>query len=103
MDYTGSTTTHTESLTTTKFLVNRTISTERGRFMTTDIKYFYYSTPLSIYKYMQIPLNIITGEIIQQYNLKDISVNGIVYIEIQKGIPGLKQNGKLADDCLCLH
>ena len=71
--------------------------------MTTDIKYFYYSTPLSIYKYMQIPLNIITDEIIQQYNLKDISVNGIVYIEIQKGILGLKQAAKLADNCLCIQ
>ena len=40
---------------------------------------------------MQLPLNIITEEIVQQYSLNDIAVNVIVYIEIQKRMPGLKQ------------
>ena len=65
--------------------------------MTTEIKDFYYSTPLFIWEYMQPPLNIIPDEIIQKYNLNDIPVYRIVYIEIQKGIPELKKSGKLAE------
>ena len=34
-------------------------------------------------------------EIIDKYNLTDLEVKGLVYIEIRKGIPGLKQAGKL--------
>ena len=46
---------------------------------------------------MQPPLNIIPDEIIQKYNLNDIPVYRIVYIEIQKGMPELKKSGKLAE------
>ena len=41
LDLPGATTTHCASLTTTKCLLNRTISTPGDRFMTLDIKDFY--------------------------------------------------------------
>ena len=38
----GATATHCAGLATTKYLLNSTISTPGARFMTLDIKYFYY-------------------------------------------------------------
>ena len=46
---------------------------------------------------MKLPLRIPPQEIIDQYNLKDLVVtDGYVYMDIRKGIPGLKQAGRLA-------
>jgi hypothetical protein len=39
-------------------------------------------------------------KIIQQYNLNDLAVDGFVYIEIRKGLYGLKQAGLLANQLL---
>jgi hypothetical protein len=39
-------------------------------------------------------------EIVQQYNLKSLAVNGWVYIEIRKSMYGLKQTGLLANKLL---
>ena len=71
--------------------------------MTIDLKDFYYNTPMEEFEYMQLPLAIIPQEIIDQYKLQDIQRNGIVYMEIRKGMPGLKQAGKLANDRLQAH
>ena len=45
---------------------------------------------------MRIPLKYFTDEIKQQCNIMDIADNGYVYIEIRKGIYGLKEKGILA-------
>ena len=103
LDYVGSTTTRMASLTTTKCLFNSVLSTPNARFMNADIANFYYRTPLDVYKYAQMPLKLIPQEIINEYNLIDLAVNGIVYIEIRKGMPGLKQAGKIANDRLTIH
>jgi hypothetical protein len=71
--------------------------------MTIDIKDFYYGTPMSMYEYMALPIAIIPQEIISQYRLNDIAHNGMVYTEIRKGMPGLKQSGKIANDRLHAH
>ena len=47
LDLPGATTTHCARLTTTKFLLNSTISTPGARFMTLDIKDFYYGTAMA--------------------------------------------------------
>ena len=53
------------------------------------------------FEYMKVPLSMFSQEIIDQYNLKDlVSADGYVYMEIIKGIPGLKQAGRLASDRL---
>ena len=50
---------------------------------------------------MKLPLSMFPQEIIEQYNLKDpIAADGYVYMEIRKGMPGLKQAGRLASDRL---
>ena len=44
------------------------------------------------FEYMKLPLIMFPKEIIEQYNLKDLVASyGYVYMEIKKGISGLKQ------------
>ena len=55
------------------------------------------------YKYMKIPVNIIPDTIMKQYNLAPLVHNGYVYVEIRKGMYGLPQAGRLANDELVKH
>ena len=55
----GDTTTNCASLTTTKCILNSTISTPGARFITLDIMFFYYNTPMGRYEYMKISLVIL--------------------------------------------
>ena len=87
LNFPGATTTHCSSLTTTKCLINRTISNRGARFMTLDIKDFDYVTAMAGYKYMKLALACIPEEIIEQYSLRTLSSNGWVYLETQKGPP----------------
>ena len=48
-------------------------------------------------------LDIIPDEKIKKYDLRKIAVNGWAYMEIRKGMPGLKQAGKIAHDRLKIH
>ncbi len=52
------------------------------------------------YEYMAIPMADIPQTIIDQYNLQDLAVNGVVYVEIRKGMYGLPQAGRIANDQL---
>ena len=88
---------------TTKIHLNSVISTPGAKCLTVDVKYYYYSTPLSRYEYLRIALKDIPEEIVHQYKLQNIIHNGYVYIEVQKGMPGLKQAGEIANDRLKLH
>jgi hypothetical protein len=49
---------------------------------------------------MRLPLSIIPDEVSQKYNLADKAVEGWVYLEIRKGMYGLKQAGLLANQLL---
>ena len=66
--------------------------------MALDVKTFYYNNPMDIYEYMFLPLNIIPQEIVEQYNLHEMAHDGKVHIETQKGMPGLKQAGTIANE-----
>ena len=69
--------------------------------MCADIQNFYYNTPTVDFEYMKLPLSMSPQEIIEQYNLKDrVAADGYVYMEIRKGMPGLKQAGRLSSDQL---
>ena len=52
---------------------------------------------------MKIALNISPDKIIRQYNLSALASNGWVYMEIHKGMPGLKQAGRIVNERLQLH
>ena len=52
---------------------------------------------------MHLCLSEIPEEIFREYSLSQIQQGGWVYMEIQKGMPGLKQAGRLANDRLVHH
>ena len=63
--------------------------------MCADIANFYINNLMNRYQYMMLTLDIIPEEIIQQYNLRNLAHKGFVYMEIQKGMYGLPQEGKI--------
>ena len=81
LGFPGSTTTHCASLTTTKFLLNSTISTPGSCFMNLDIKDFYYGTAMARYEYMKLALACIPDKIIEQYSLCTLISDVWVYLE----------------------
>jgi hypothetical protein len=100
LDYSGDVATSTADITTFKILINITLSTEDAAMMMMDIKNYYLGTPLPRFEYMKMLLPCFPEEIIQKYNLNDLAVDGWVYIEIRKGMYGLKQAGLLANQLL---
>ena len=100
LDYPGITATDIASINTLKILLKSFISTPLSCFITLDINKYYYNTPMSRYKYMHIPLSLIPDENMDQYDLRQLSKDGWVYMEIWKGMPGLKQAGRIANEDL---
>jgi hypothetical protein len=97
LDYSGDVTTSTADITTFKILINSTFSTEDAAMMMMDITNYYLGTPLPRSEYMKMLLSLFPEEIVQQYNLNALAFDGWVYIEIRKGIYGLKQAGLLTN------
>ena len=85
---------------TIKLLWNSVLSTPGAKYVTMDISNFYLGSPLPRPEYMRMPLKLIPDEIIQQYKLHDIAEDGWVYIKIVKGMYGLPQAGKIANELL---
>jgi hypothetical protein len=100
LDYSGDVATSTADITTIKILINSTLSTENAAMMMMDIKNYYLGTPLPRFEYMIMLLSRFPEEIVDKYNLKALAVDGWVYIEISKGMYGLKQAGLLANQLL---
>jgi hypothetical protein len=100
IDYTGDVSTKTADLPTVKTLLNSVISTPGARFMTGDLKDFYLNTPMKTYEYMRIPVTVIPDSIYEEYNLAPLVHHGHVYVEIRKGMYGLPQAGRIANDRL---
>eukprot|EP00957_Ditylum_brightwellii_P166771 12694212-Ditylum_brightwellii.AAC.1 len=103
MIYPGEVHTPTADMNVAKILFNGIISAKNARFCTIDTKIFYLNTPMARYEYMKIPLNLIPGKIIQQYEFKNIEINGHVYVDRRKGMCGLPQASRIAHDQLKQH
>jgi hypothetical protein len=65
LDYSGGVATSTADITTLKFLINSTISTEDAA-MIMDIKKYYMGTPLPWYEYMRMLLSRFPEEIVSK-------------------------------------
>jgi len=67
-----------------------------------NLKDFYLGTPMqpADYAYMRIPVNVIPPAIMDHYKLHDLVHHGHVYVEIRRGMYGLPQAGKIANDQL---
>jgi hypothetical protein len=100
LDYFGNVTISTADIKTFKILINSTLSTKDAAMMMMDINNYCPGTPLPRFEYMNMLLSRFPEEIIQKYNLNDLAVDGWVYIEIRKGMYGLKQAGLLANQLL---
>jgi hypothetical protein len=98
--YAADVSTKAADLTTAKILLNSVISTPGTRFLGIDIKDSYLGTAMTQYEYMCIPLQMLPTAIIEQYNLTPVIHNNCVYVEIRKGMYGLPQAGKLANNQL---
>jgi hypothetical protein len=98
--YSGYVATSTADITAFKILINSTLSTKDAAMMVMDIKNYYIGTPLPRFEYMKMLVSCFPEEIIQKYNLNALAVDGWVYIEIRKGMYGLKQAGVLANQLL---
>jgi hypothetical protein len=100
LDYTGDVATSTADITTFKILINSTLSTADAAMMMIDIKNYYLGTPLPRFEYMKMLMSRFPEEIVDKYNLRALAVDGWVYIEIIKGMYGLKQVGLLVNQLL---
>ncbi|GAX15903.1 hypothetical protein FisN_2Lu385 [Fistulifera solaris] len=101
IEYNGPTNAPTADITTYKVLINNTLSTPNARQVIADIKNYYLGTNLPISEYMKIHILLIPNEIIDEYNLHELQdESGFIYIEINKGMYGLPQSGRLANEKL---
>ena len=103
ISYPGVTYTPNADIITAKLLFNSIISTKNAKFLGIDIKDFYLNTPMQRYEYMLIPTKMIPKDIMDEYGLHDKQHNGMILGEIQKGMYGLPQAGRLAYDKLIKH
>ena len=103
INFPGDDTTPIADLITSKLIFNSVLSTKTMKFMCADIANFYINNTMNRYEYTNLPLEIIPEKIIQQYNLRNLSKKGFVYMEVQKCIYGLPWAGKIANDKLKLH
>jgi Reverse transcriptase (RNA-dependent DNA polymerase). len=104
LHYDHDTGTPSADLTTTKLFLNSVISANDARFITLDVKDFYLNTPMPEYEYMKILLRLLPEEVITHYKLRDLAEGGeYAYMQIQKGMYGLKQAGRIAYDQLVTH
>jgi hypothetical protein len=100
VDYPGAVSTKTADLSTAKILINSVLSTPGAKYMTGDLKDFYLNTPMEQYEYVRIPIEVIPPISIIEYDLLPLVHNGFVYAECHKGMYGLPQAGRIANNRL---
>ena len=71
--------------------------------MTVDIKKYYLNTPMNRAEFILINMVDIPYEIVEQYQLHTYVHNGKKYFKVTKGMYGLSQAGKFANDRLQSH
>ena len=95
------TTTRTADLTTCKLHMNEVVPTPGARFAGGDVNYFNLNTPLKKKRYGKVREKCIPEEIIKKHKLEQyIEDNGWLQFEIEKGMYGIPEAGRLANDLL---
>jgi hypothetical protein len=80
IDYSGNVATSTANITTLKILINSTLSIKDATMMMMGIEKYYLGTRLPRFEYMKMPLSHFPEEIVQQYNLNALAVDGWVRV-----------------------
>ena len=103
VDYPFDVSTKNADLTTAKLLFNSVLSTPNGMFRTANLKDFFLGTLMSRFEYLHVPKRMLPDNMIAQYMLEPLFHHGFVYVEIRRGMYGLPQAGRLANDQLIAH
>ena len=95
------------SLVDTKLHLNSVISDAKdgARYCTGDLKDFFLVSDMKVFQYMRIHRKYVTPEIFEEYNLTEdhFDSKGFCYVEIRKGMYGLKEAAILAYEQLRKH
>ena len=104
LDYAGTLTTPTATITSAKCIFNSVVSTPASTCVLAYIKKFYLNNALPDPEYMKFHIATITHEIIEEYNLLNIVDNqGFVYVKVVKGMYGIKQEGIIPHRACIYH
>ena len=81
--------------------MNGVVSTPGARFADGDVKHFYLNTPLKRKRYGKVRAKYIPEEKIRKHNLERyIEDDRWLHFEIGKGMYGIPEAGRLANDLL---
>jgi hypothetical protein len=99
LDYPGDPSSPAVSLLDAKLHINSTISDAHkgARYLGIDIKNFYLGTPMAFFQYIRVRPSAVPQEVWDdpRYDIP-IADDGYVYIEIRRGMYGLKEAGVIA-------
>ena len=101
LDYPGDPSSPAVSLLNVKIHINSTISRAKNnaKYMCIDIKNFYLVTPMKYFQYMRINKKIIPQDVLDEYEIIFDDL-GFTYVEIRRGMYGLKESGVISFDQL---
>jgi hypothetical protein len=69
--------------------------------MCIDIKDFYLCTPMALYEYFRMKLELFPDDMIEEYNIRNkVDSNRDVHCKVRRGVYGLPQVGIIAQDLL---
>ena len=104
-DYKGPTMAETSDIVTLKILLNSVISDPdpETNWLSTDVVDYYLGTPMARKEYMRVPVKFIPKASMIKYNLHRLVHKGAVIMQLNKGIYGLKQAGRLAQQRMITH
>ena len=106
LDYPGDASSPAVSILDAKLHINSTISDAHkgARYFCIDLKNFYLGTPMTNYQYISVLQKMIRKEVWDdpRYTIH-ISADGFVYLEIRRGMYGLKEAVVLAFEQLARH
>ena len=100
IDFHGDVATKVADLVTVKCLINHIISTPGAKAACIDIKDFYLNNPLPKAEYIRFQADLVPHDIWEQYDLQRFCDNGALYARVDKGMYGLPQAGRVANDHL---
>jgi hypothetical protein len=99
LDYPGDASSPTVSMLDAKIHINSVISDAKhgARHLGLDIKNYYLGTPMKYFQYMRVPPSAIPQEVWDdpRYDIQ-VADDGYVYLEIRRGMYGLKEAGIIA-------
>ena len=102
INYPGDVSARTADMEVVKILLNSVVSTD-AKWLTLDIEDYNLGTPLPRDEWLRIPVKFIPAWVLAKYKLERYIFGGSILFCVTKGMYGLPQAGKFAQDRLCTH